>query len=121
MLPILMIRVDFTRYKGGAMNTSGNSVQTYRWWNKYNGVVGHKGVYDIGTLESYIQYNALEQVKTLTSSNDGNAPWTTKTGSPMSIVDSVRNSNSTNRIICKSAFFRKQLKVIIICIVKLKP
>ena len=69
--------------KGGAMNTSGNSVQTYRWWNKYNGVVGHKGVYDIGTLESYVQYNALEQVKTLTSSNDGNAPWTTKTGSPM--------------------------------------
>lgn len=75
--------LDFTRYKGGAMNTSGNSYQTYRWWNKYNGVVGHKGVYDIGTLESYVQYNALEQVKTLTSSNDGNAPWTTKTGSPM--------------------------------------
>lgn len=75
--------LDFTRYKGGAMNSSGNSVQTYRWWNKYNGVVGHKGVYDIGTLESYVQYNALEQVKTLTSSNDGNAPWTTKTGSPM--------------------------------------
>ena len=47
--------LDFTRYKGGAMNTSGNSYQTYRWWNKYNGVVGHKGVYDTGTLESYVQ------------------------------------------------------------------
>lgn len=32
---------DYTRYKGGAMNTSGAGMQTYRWWNKYNAVVGH--------------------------------------------------------------------------------
>ena len=55
---------DYTRYKGGAMNTSGNGYKVYRWWNKYNAVVGHQGKYDIGTLDSYFQYNALEQVKT---------------------------------------------------------
>lgn len=75
--------LDFTRYKGGAMSTSGNALQTYRWWNKYNGVVGHKGVYDIGTLESYVQYNALELVKTRASGKQGNGPWTTEKGSPM--------------------------------------
>ena len=75
--------LDFTRYKGGAMNSSKKSVQTYYWWNKYNGVVGHKGVYGIGTLESYVQYNALEQVKSFSSGLQGNGPWTTKKGSPM--------------------------------------
>lgn len=75
--------LDFTRYKGGAMSTSSAARQTYRWWNKYNGVVGHKGVYDIGTLESYVQYNALEQVKTRASGEQGNGPWTTEKGSPM--------------------------------------
>lgn len=75
--------LDFTRYKGGAMSTSSAARQTYRWWNKYNGVVGHKGVYDIGTLESYVQYNALEQVKTRASGEQGNGPWTNEKGSPM--------------------------------------
>lgn len=75
--------VDFTRYKGGAMNSSGKSVQTYRWWDKHNAVIGHKGVYGIGTLESYVQYNALEQIRTLTSSANGKAPWTESKGSPM--------------------------------------
>lgn len=75
--------LDFTRYKGGAMSTSSAARQAYRWWNKYNGVVGHKGVYDIGTLESYVQYNALEQVKTRASGEQGNGPWTTEKGSPM--------------------------------------
>ena len=74
---------DYTRYKGGAMNTAQQGYQTYRWWNKYNAVIGHQGRYDIGTLDSYIQYNALEQVKTLTSNDGGTAPWTEKTGSPM--------------------------------------
>ena len=74
---------DYTRYKGGAMNTSSDSVRTYRWWNKYNAVVGYQGKYDIGTLDSYFQYNALEQVKTYGSSAQGEGPWTEKTGSPM--------------------------------------
>lgn len=75
---------DYTRYKGGAMNTSGAGMQTYRWWNKYNAVVGHRGKYDIGTLDSYIQYNALEQVKTFGSTgNRATTSWVEKTGSPM--------------------------------------
>lgn len=74
---------DYTRYKGGAMNTSGQSIETYRWWNKYNAVLGHEGKYDVGTLSSYLQYNALEQVKTLSSGAQGAGPWTEKTGSPM--------------------------------------
>lgn len=74
---------DYTRYKGGAMNTSGNGYKVYRWWNKYNAVVGHQGKYDIGTLDSYFQYNALEQVKTLSSGDNLGGPWTEKNGSPM--------------------------------------
>lgn len=74
---------DYTRYKGGAMKTSKRGIQTYRWWNKYNAVIGHQGRYDIGTLDSYFQYNALEQVKTRTSAGGGTGPWTEQTGSPM--------------------------------------
>ncbi|WP_295479300.1 TonB-dependent receptor [uncultured Sutterella sp.] len=79
----LYVDGDYTRYKGGAMNSSSKSVQTYRWWNKYNAVLGHQGKYDVGTLETYLQYNALEQVKTYGSSAQGAAPWTEQTGSPM--------------------------------------
>ena len=79
----LYVDADYTRYKGGAMNTSGRGLQTYRWWNKYNAVIGHQGKYDIGTLDSFVQYNALEQVKILSSSKGGQGPWTEETGSPM--------------------------------------
>ena len=48
----LYVDADYTRYKGGARNTSKNSIETYRWWNKYNAVIGHQGKYDIGTLDT---------------------------------------------------------------------
>lgn len=79
----LYVDADYTRYKGGARNTSKNSIETYRWWNKYNAVIGHQGKYDIGTLDSYVQYNALEQVKTKSSQKGLAGPWKEASGSPM--------------------------------------
>ena len=75
---------DYTRMKGGAMNTSSSSYKALRWWNKYNAVIGHTGTYDFGTTESYLQYNALDQVKSWhgASSNGKVAPETTR-GNPL--------------------------------------
>lgn len=75
---------DYTRYKGGAMNTSSSSIKSYRWWNKYNAVVGHQGRYDIGTLDTYFQYNSLQETRRYSSdSDDLTGSWTLQKGSPI--------------------------------------
>ncbi len=54
---------DFTRYQGGAMNTSGFAYKAVRDWNKYNATIGHTGKYGFGTVDTYFQWNSLSLMK----------------------------------------------------------
>ena len=54
---------DYTRFKGGAMNTSAYAVKNVRWWDKYNAVIGHNGNYDFGKTETFFQWNSLSYMK----------------------------------------------------------
>ena len=68
---------DFTRFKGGSMQTSSRSIQSRRWYHKYSAIAGHHGTYDFGETESYLQFNALDMLKTETDLN----PWSRGEGS----------------------------------------
>ncbi len=75
---------DYTRYQGGAMNTSAYAIKNVRTWEKYNATIGHTGKYDIGTLESYFQWNALSYIKNYSGSyvkNGATVPSETTKGS----------------------------------------
>ena len=75
---------DYTRYQGGAMNTSSYAIKNVRTWEKYNATIGHTGKYDIGTLESYFQWNALSYIKNYSGSyvkNGATVPSETTKGS----------------------------------------
>lgn len=61
---------DFTRFKGGSMNTSNQSIQSRQWYHKYNVAAGHEGEYDFGRTESFVQWNRLDKVKGISTPND---------------------------------------------------
>ena len=60
---------DFTRFKGGSMNTSSKSVQARQWYHKYNLAAGHEGEFDFGRTESFVQWNRLDKVKSTSTPN----------------------------------------------------
>lgn len=60
---------DFTRFKGGSMNTSKNSIQSRQWYHKYNLAAGHDGEYDFGKTETFVQWNRLDKVKSTSIPN----------------------------------------------------
>ncbi len=61
---------DFTRFKGGSMNTSSQSIQARHWYHKYNVAAGHEGEYDFGRTETFVQWNRLDKVKGISTPND---------------------------------------------------
>lgn len=61
---------DFTRFKGGSMNTSKLSIQSRQWYHKYNLAAGHEGEYDFGKTETFVQWNRLDKVKGISTPND---------------------------------------------------
>ena len=61
---------DFTRFKGGSMNTSSQSIQARQWYHKYNVAAGHEGEYDFGRTETFVQWNRLDKVKGISTPND---------------------------------------------------
>lgn len=63
--------LDFSRFKGGSLQTSGRSIQARRWYHKYNAVVGHEGDYGFGKTDTYFMWNSLAMMKTRSSRN----PW----------------------------------------------
>lgn len=67
----LFADADFSRFKGGSLQTSNRSIQSRRWYQKYNTVLGHEGDYDFGRTETYFMWNELALMKTRTSRN----PW----------------------------------------------
>lgn len=62
---------DFTRFQGGSMQTSSSSIQSRRWYQKYNFLAGHEGTYDFGRTETYVMANGLDLLQTRTTLN----PW----------------------------------------------
>lgn len=61
------VDLDFSRFAGGSMSTSSNSIKSKQWFQKYSATVGHDGNYDFGRTETYLMWNGLAQMKTKTS------------------------------------------------------
>ena len=61
--------LDFSRFKGGSLQTSNRSIQSRRWYHKYNAVVGHEGDYGFGKTDTYFMWNELALMKTKTDRN----------------------------------------------------
>lgn len=57
------VDADYTRFKGGSMQTAQQGYQAHRWYDKYDFVAAHEGSYKWGTTETYFQYNALDLMK----------------------------------------------------------
>lgn len=66
----LFADLDYSRFKGGSLQTSSKSIQARRWYQKYNTVFGHEGDYDFGRTESYFMINSLALMKTRSTPND---------------------------------------------------
>lgn len=60
----LFADLDYSRFKGGSLQTSSKSIQARRWYQKYNTVFGHEGDYDFGRTESYFMINSLALMRT---------------------------------------------------------
>lgn len=60
---------DFTRFKGGSMNTSSQSIQARRWYHKMNAAIGHEGEFDFGRTDTFLQWNRLDLMKSTSIPN----------------------------------------------------
>ena len=65
------VDMDFSRFSGGSMSTSGNGIKAQQWFQKYNVTVGHDGNYDFGRTETYLMWNGLAQMKTNNTRTSG--------------------------------------------------
>lgn len=62
----LWVDADYSRFEGGAMNTSAYSVKNVRTWEKVALAAGHTGRFDFGTLDTFVQFRELAFVKNST-------------------------------------------------------
>ena len=86
---------DYTRFKGGAMNTSAYAVKNVRWWDKYNAVIGHNGNYDFGKTETFFQWNSLSYMKNYSGASKVAPAATTKGAFSDPLMNSTMYTLST--------------------------